>query len=177
MVFFCRKRDKKSRRKSEPVDSDQDRSDVDKKKSAKSDIDVAADENGDKSDVDDADDVKKDVDNDADAAEEEERARREKEERIAASLRKREAEVAKELSGHLHARDKEREQHRHLEAVSHFQALLADLIRLPDFSWKEARKILKKDSRYFLIIKSSLTTVKLSLECIKSRGAGLKLKK
>ena len=163
MVLFCRKRDKKSRRKSEPVDSDQDRSDVDKKKSAKSDIDVAADENGDKSDVDDADDVKKDVDNDADAAEEEERARREKEERIAASLRKREAEVAKELSGHLHARDKEREQHRHLEAVSHFQALLADLIRLPDFSWKEARKILKKDSRYFLIIKSSLTTVKLSL--------------
>ena len=44
---------------------------------------------------------------------EEEREKREKEERVAASLKKREAEVARELSGHLHARDKEREQHRY----------------------------------------------------------------
>jgi transcription elongation regulator 1 len=41
----------------------------------------------------------------------------------------------------------EREQHRHLEAINNFQALLTDLIRQPDFSWKEARKILKKDAR------------------------------
>merc|ERR1712062_281675 len=70
------------------------------------------------------------------------------EERIAASLKKREAEEARELSGHLHARDKEREQHRHHEAVSHFEALLVDLIRQPDYTWKEAKKILKKDTRY-----------------------------
>jgi len=79
---------------------------------------------------------------------EEEREKREKEERIAASLKKREAEVARELSGHLHARDKEREQHRHHEAVSHFEALLVDLIRQPDYTWKEAKRILKKDARY-----------------------------
>merc|ERR1712117_577167 len=79
---------------------------------------------------------------------EEERQRQEREERIAASLKKREAEVARELSGHLHARDKERQQHRHTEAVTHFDALLADLIRHPDYTWKEAKKILKKDSRY-----------------------------
>jgi hypothetical protein len=32
--------------------------------------------------------------------------------------------------------------------VNAFSALLTDLIRTPDFSWKEAKKILKKDSRY-----------------------------
>merc|ERR1712223_936759 len=78
----------------------------------------------------------------------EEKERRDKEERIAASLRKREEEVAKELSGHLHAREKEREQHRRSEAISAFQALLTDLIKHPDYSWKEAKKIFKKDSRY-----------------------------
>ncbi len=77
-----------------------------------------------------------------------ERERKEKEDRVAASLRAREEEVQKELSGHLHARDKERQQHRHQEAVGNFQALLADLIRHPDYSWKEAKKMLKKDGRY-----------------------------
>jgi len=56
--------------------------------------------------------------------------------------------VAKELSGHLHARDKEREQHRRSEAILAFQALLTDLIKHPDYSWKEAKKVFKKDSRY-----------------------------
>merc|ERR1719483_623797 len=78
----------------------------------------------------------------------EEKEKRDREERIAASLKRREEEVAKELSGHLHARDKEREQHRRAEAVSAFQALLTDLIKHPDYSWKEAKKIFKKDSRY-----------------------------
>jgi len=73
---------------------------------------------------------------------------REKRERIAASLKKREEEVANELSGHLRARDKERELYRHHEAVSHYEALLVDLIRQPDYTWKEAKRILKKDARY-----------------------------
>ena len=77
----------------------------------------------------------------------EEKEKRDREQRIAASLRKREEEVAKELSGHLHAREKERESHRRSEAVSAFQALLTDLIKHPDYSWKEAKKIFKKDSR------------------------------
>ena len=29
-----------------------------------------------------------------------------------------------------------------------FQALLTDLIRHPDYTWKEAKKVLKKDGRY-----------------------------
>ena len=38
--------------------------------------------------------------------------------------------------------------YRHHEAVSHFEALLVDLIRQPDYTWKEAKKVLKKDARY-----------------------------
>ena len=83
--------DKKSKRKrSESKDRDEERS-GDKKKRKK----------------------EKDGQNADSEAEEEEREKKEKEERIAASLKKREAEVARELSGHLHARDKEREQHRY----------------------------------------------------------------
>merc|ERR1712013_446000 len=73
---------------------------------------------------------------------------KEREERVAASLRKREEEVKADLAGHLRERDKEREQHQHNEAVNGFSALLTDLIRAPDYSWKEAKKILKKDSRW-----------------------------
>ncbi len=78
----------------------------------------------------------------------EDRERREKDARAAASIRKREEEVQRERSQHLRDRDKEREQHRRTEAVSNFQALLIDLIRQPDFTWKEAKKMLKKDARY-----------------------------
>lgn len=73
---------------------------------------------------------------------------KEKEERMLASLRKREEEVKVEMEGHLRDRDKERVQHQHQEAVNGFSALLTDLIRAPDFSWKEAKKQLKKDSRW-----------------------------
>merc|ERR1712215_635523 len=73
---------------------------------------------------------------------------KEREERVAASLRKREEEVKADLAGHLRERDKEREQHQHNEAVNGFSALLTDLIRAPDYSWKEAKKILKNDSRW-----------------------------
>ena len=76
-----------------------------------------------------------------------------KEERIAASLRKREEEVKVKanLAGSMRERDKELEQHLHLEAINGFNALLTDLIRTPDYSWKEAKKLLKKDSRWDMI--------------------------
>jgi transcription elongation regulator 1 len=45
-----------------------------------------------------------------------------------ASLREREKEVQRTLATHLRDRDKEREQHKHDEAVQHFNALLADLV-------------------------------------------------
>ncbi|XP_015785267.1 transcription elongation regulator 1 [Tetranychus urticae] len=76
---------------------------------------------------------------------------KEKQEAIEASLREREKEVARELSTHLRERDKEREQHKHAEAVEHFNALLADLIRNPDVSWREGKKMLKKDHRWDLV--------------------------
>merc|ERR1711976_507809 len=74
-----------------------------------------------------------------------------KEERIAASLRKRQEEVKANLAGSLRERDKERESHLHQEAINGFNALLTDLIRTPDYSWKEAKKLLKKHSRWDLI--------------------------
>ena len=94
-------------------------------------------------------------------------AEAEKAERVAAALAARQEAVKADMAGHLRYvlvdkyllfcpslhkpcrdRDKERESHLHTEAVNAFSALLADLIRAPDFSWKEAKKILKKDSRY-----------------------------
>lgn len=76
---------------------------------------------------------------------------KEKQEAIEASLREREKEVARELSTHLRERDKEREQHKHAEAVEHFNALLTDLIRNPDVSWREGKKMLKKDHRWDIV--------------------------
>ncbi len=89
------------------------------------------------------------------SVDDEEKEKRIREERIAASIKKREEEVARELSGHLHAREKEREQHRKTEAISAFQALLTDLIKHPDYSWKEAKKIFKKDSRFVILVRIS----------------------
>lgn len=76
---------------------------------------------------------------------------KEKQERIEASLREREKEVQKELSAHLRERDKEREQHLHTETVENFKALLIDLVRNPSITWREAKKLLKKDHRYEMI--------------------------
>merc|ERR1740131_754078 len=65
-----------------------------------------------------------------------------------ASLRKREEQVKEQMAGHLKERDKERKEHLHTEMVNGFGALLTDLIRTPDYMWKEAKKVLKKDSRW-----------------------------
>ncbi|XP_015374118.1 PREDICTED: transcription elongation regulator 1 isoform X1 [Diuraphis noxia] len=74
-----------------------------------------------------------------------------KEARIEASLKEREKEVQRTLAVHLKHRENEREQHKHDEAVVHFNALLADLVRSNDMSWKEAKRQLRKDSRYELV--------------------------
>merc|ERR1712176_72766 len=102
---------------------------------------------------------KNENEDDVDLNDEEKKARdeaKEKEERIAASLRKREEEVKASMAGHLRERDKEREQHDHTAAVNGFSALLQDLIRTPDYSWKEAKKILKKDSRWEIVTGGNL---------------------
>lgn len=76
---------------------------------------------------------------------------KEKQERIEASIREREKEVQRELATHFRERDKEREQHLYNENVESFNALLIDLIRNPNFIWKEAKRLLKKDHRWDLV--------------------------
>jgi transcription elongation regulator 1 len=56
--------------------------------------------------------------------------------------------VQKTLAEHLRDRDKERQHHKRDEAIRNFSALLADLVRNPELTWKEVKKLLKKDYRY-----------------------------
>ena len=76
---------------------------------------------------------------------------REKQERIAASIRERELEVEKLLSTQEKEREKERNLHRHKEAVETMTALLMDIVRSSDFSWRDAKKVLKKDKRMEIV--------------------------
>lgn len=81
------------------------------------------------------------------------------------------------MAVHLRDRDNEREQHKHDEAVHHFNALLADLVgiiitpsvdfyqfgifksilifcvqvRNSELSWREAKRQLRKDHRWDLV--------------------------
>ncbi|XP_052745903.1 transcription elongation regulator 1 isoform X3 [Bicyclus anynana] len=77
-------------------------------------------------------------------------ASKEREARAQASIKERERQVQRALATSLRDRDKEREYHKRDEAVQHFNALLADLVRNPDLTWREAKKQLKKDHRYSL---------------------------
>ncbi|KAJ8921975.1 hypothetical protein NQ315_008612 [Exocentrus adspersus] len=70
--------------------------------------------------------------------------------RAEASLREREKEVQRTLATHMRDRDKEREQHKRDEAIQHFNALLSDLVRNSDLSWREVKRILRKDHRWDL---------------------------
>lgn len=60
----------------------------------------------------------------------------------------REKEVQQQLAGHMRNLHKEREHHKRDEAMRHFNALLADLVRNPDLTWKEVKKQLRKDNRW-----------------------------
>ncbi|CAF0903174.1 unnamed protein product [Brachionus calyciflorus] len=86
-----------------------------------------------------------------DVDDDEKRKEEEKKERIEASLRERNKEVKEQLSKYETERDKEREQLKRDETIENFRALLIDLIRPvtgADLTWKEAKKILKKDPRW-----------------------------
>ena len=84
-----------------------------------------------------------DIDQEVNSEEDREKEKkdREKQARVEASLREREKEVQRTLATHLRDRDKEREQHKRDEAVQHFNALLADLVRNADLSWREAKRV------------------------------------
>ncbi|KAL3865336.1 hypothetical protein ACJMK2_006934 [Sinanodonta woodiana] len=90
-------------------------------------------------------DYVKNIEEDSD---QEERKEREKQERIEASIRKREEEVKQTLSNSLRERDKEREQHKKDEAIQQFNALLADMVRNAEATWRDTRKQLRKDHRW-----------------------------
>ena len=79
---------------------------------------------------------------------EEERRKREKQERIERSLKERASAVQKEMEGHLLNREIHRDLFKKKELVENFNILLIDLIRNPDMTYRDAKKILKKDHRY-----------------------------
>lgn len=107
---------------------------------------------------DDDDQHASDLDTDARAerderaeAERRERHDRERQQRAQHSIKERERAVQLQLAGHLRDRDKEREHHKRDEAQRHFGALLADLVRNADLTWKEVKKQLRKDHRWELV--------------------------
>ncbi|KAG5451190.1 transcription elongation regulator, partial [Clonorchis sinensis] len=79
------------------------------------------------------------------------RKEREKKERQEASIREREKEVKEALSSSLREREKEREQQLHAEQEENFRTLLSEFVRDPGMTWKEAKKVLRKDSRWELV--------------------------
>jgi len=135
----------REKRKKKKKDKDRSRS-RDKSKRVKEEGETS--ENETKTEENGNDDSRMNGDDSDNEDDRERRVKEEKEERMIASLRKREEEVKEQMAGHLRDRDKEREQHQHTEAVNGFSALLTDLIRTSDYSWKEAKKVLKKDSRW-----------------------------
>lgn len=79
---------------------------------------------------------------------EDERKQLDKKRRMERSLKEREKQVQKEMQGHLIEREKHRNMIKKQELIDNFNILLIDLIRNPDLSYREAKKILKKDHRY-----------------------------
>ncbi len=94
----------------------------------------------------------KEEDNGNEEGEEDEEKRKEKEkkERAEASIKEREKEVNEQMSKIRNERDKEREQLKYEEAIEGFKALLTDLVKSSDSSWKEQKKPLKRDPRWDL---------------------------
>lgn len=82
---------------------------------------------------------------------EEERKKLDKQERIERSLKERANQVQKEMQGHLAEREKHRNMFKKQELIENYNILLIDLIRNPDLSYREAKKILKKDHRYSIL--------------------------
>ncbi|XP_065370145.1 transcription elongation regulator 1 [Calliphora vicina] len=161
-----RDKDRRDRSRSRDKDrSDRDGKDKDNKEKDKDRRDRDRDKDKDKSSK-DKDDKKK-IDDDYEEGEqpteeehsaseqeqEAERLQKERERQLRAeqSIREREKEVHRTLAGHLRDRDKERELHKREEAVGHFNALLTDLVRNADLTWKEVKRQLRKDHRWELV--------------------------
>ncbi|KNC24473.1 hypothetical protein FF38_10524 [Lucilia cuprina] len=129
-------------------EKDKDRRDRDKEKSSK--------DKDDKKKNDDYEEGEQPTEEEHSASEQEQEAERlqkerERQMRAEQSIREREKEVHRTLAGHLRDRDKERELHKREEAVGHFNALLTDLVRNADLTWKEVKRQLRKDHRWELV--------------------------
>lgn len=86
-----------------------------------------------------------------DESSKQEKKERDRQQRAEQSLKEREKEVQMQLASSLRDRDKEREHHKRDEAMRHFSALLADLVRNAELTWKEVKKQLRKDHRWELV--------------------------
>lgn len=108
-----------------------------------------------------------DTDDDTTQNAEEKRKEKEKRDRIEASLSQRNKEVKEQLSKYQNEREKERDLLKLDESIECFKALLLDIIKPStvsekvkeskdgekvtkpsEMNWKEAKKILKRDSRW-----------------------------
>lgn len=131
-------KDRDSSRKDKSGDDKENKKDKDRgeKEGASSDKEVEESEETKDAAIDESTDLER------------EQKEKERQARAEASLKEREKEVQRTLATHMRDRDKEREQHKRDEAIQHFNALLADLVRNAELSWKEVKKILKKDHRW-----------------------------
>lgn len=132
-------------KKSDPVDGVQSKEEiapvaieVDEQKSNESEDSDVDQEDGEHSGTDENSDTEK------------QRKEKERQARAEASIKEREKQVQKTLQENLRDRDIEREHHKKDEAVRHFTALLADLVR-SELPWKEVKRQLKKDHRWELV--------------------------
>lgn len=87
-------------------------------------------------------------DEDDDVEDEEARRDRERRERQEASIREREKAVKEEMASIMRERDKERDAHKHSEAADMFRALLSDMVRHADATWRDVKKALRRDARW-----------------------------
>lgn len=92
--------------------------------------------------------LKEDGEHQSSTSEDESEKHHKERDRQMRAIVEREKEVQQQLASHLRNLNKEREHHKRDEAIRHFNALLADLVRNPDLTWKEVKKILRKDSRW-----------------------------
>lgn len=143
--------DMESNKTSEKPDESDDKSNTDKEKDKVKGKDSKEEGDG-EGDVDgdgDGEGNTSEVDEENEAAKEKEKEK-ERQARAEVSMREREKEVQRTLATHMRDRDKEREQHKRDEAIQHFNALLADLVRSAELGWREVKRILRKDQRWDL---------------------------
>eukprot|EP00794_Sanderia_malayensis_P005398 gene5398-6074_t len=79
---------------------------------------------------------------------EERKKEKAKQERVEASIKQREEEVRVKKQEIERERQLERDVHLHEKAIQNFKALLADMVRDPELTWKETRRALRKDPRW-----------------------------